>query len=295
MTSLWVAPSFNPVAVAIGPLAIRWYALAYIAGLLGGWFYARYLAKRPSLWGAQKPPSMLDIDDLIVYVALGVVLGGRLGQVLFYDLSYYAQRPVEILMIWRGGMSFHGGLLGSLIAVAFYSRSRKLSAFSMFDLCCTVVPLGLFLGRIANFINGELWGRPAIGIANFPNFPYAMVFPSADDGIPRYPSQLYEAFAEGFLLFLLMALSVRLFGFRRPGMLSGIFLIGYAIARSICELFREPDVGFLFESDWAVLGGGLTMGMLLSIPMLLCGVGIVAWARTARPQGIPTGTGKGAA
>jgi len=295
MTDVWVAPIFNPIAFSIGPLSVRWYALAYIVGLLGGWFYARQLAKRETLWGEQKPPSMLNIDDLIVYVALGVVLGGRLGQVLFYDLSYYLKHPLEILMVWRGGMSFHGGLLGSLLAVAVYSHSRRLDMFSMFDLCCTVVPIGLFLGRIANFINGELWGRPAPGVPGFPNFPYAMIFPTAEDDIPRYPSQLYEALAEGFLLFLLMALAVRLFGFRRPGTLSGIFLIGYAVARSICELFREPDIGFLFESDWSVLGGGLTMGMLLSLPMFVCGVLIVVLARKGWTKGIAAGPGTNAA
>lgn len=278
MENVWTAPLFNPVAFSVGPLDVRWYALAYIVGLLGGWYYARKLAQRPKLWAPQNPPSMTQVDDLVVYVALGVVLGGRLGQVLFYDRAYYFENPVEILKVWQGGMSFHGGLLGSLVAVALFSRLRKLNMFAMFDMCCTVVPIGLFLGRIANFINGELWGRVARDVPQFPDFPYAMAFPYARDGQPRYPSQLYEAFAEGVVLFILMAIAVRAFGFRRPGIVSGIFLIGYSLARGICEMFREPDVGFVIGGDWPVLGGGITMGTFLSLPMMLCGVVVILFA-----------------
>lgn len=284
METVWTAPIFNNVAFSIGPLDVRWYALAYIAGLLGGWFYARKLAQRPPLWAPQRAPSMTEVDDLLVYVALGVVLGGRLGQVLFWEYDYYWANPVEILKVWKGGMAFHGGLLGALIAVALFSRLRKLNMFALFDLCCTVVPIGLFLGRIANFINGELWGRVAEGVAQFPSFPYAMAFPYANDGLARYPSQLYEAFGEGLVLFIIMAIGVRLFGFRRPGIQSGIFLIGYCLARSICEIFREPEAGFVIGGDWSVLGGGVTLGQALSIPMILGGIAVIAIAAAGKTR-----------
>ncbi len=259
-------PAIDPVAVAIGPLQIKWYALAYIVGLVGGWFYAKRLVSAPSLWGAVRRPTPLDIDDLIVWVALGVVLGGRIGYVLFYNLAAYLSHPAEILAIWRGGMSFHGGFLGAVLALVLFARRRGLNPYAMLDLAAVVVPIGLFFGRIANFVNGELWGRPA------PDFPYAIVFPNGGP-LPRHPSQLYEAVAEGLVLFILMALAVRRFGFRRPGLLGGLFVVGYAIARTTCEFFREPDpqLGFLFGTHVGALGGGITMGMLLCVPMLLIG------------------------
>jgi phosphatidylglycerol:prolipoprotein diacylglycerol transferase len=266
-------PAIDPVAIAIGPIAIRWYALAYVVGLLGGWFYARRLAARAEFWKPLRQPTANDIDDLIVWVALGVVLGGRLGYVLFYNLETYLADPAEILAVWRGGMSFHGGFLGSALAVVAFARSRGLNPFAMLDLAATVTPIGLFFGRIANFINGELWGRPA------PDFPFAVVFPHAGP-VPRHPSQLYEAFGEGLVLFVVMAFAVRRFGFRRPGLLGGIFVLGYASARIVCEFFREPDpqLGFLFGASVDALGGGITMGMLLSVPMALVGVAFVALA-----------------
>ncbi|GJD66096.1 prolipoprotein diacylglyceryl transferase [Methylobacterium frigidaeris] len=259
-------PAIDPVAVAIGPLQIKWYALAYIVGLVGGWFYAKRLVSAPSLWGAVRRPTPLDIDDLIVWVALGVVLGGRIGYVLFYNLAAYLSHPAEILAIWRGGMSFHGGFLGAVLALVLFARRRGLNPYAMLDLAAVVVPIGLFFGRIANFVNGELWGRPA------PDFPYAIVFPNGGP-LPRHPSQLYEAVAEGLVLFILMAVAVRRFGFRRPGLLGGLFVVGYAIARTTCEFFREPDpqLGFLFGTHVGALGGGITMGMLLCVPMLLVG------------------------
>ncbi|MCF4126658.1 prolipoprotein diacylglyceryl transferase [Methylobacterium sp. SyP6R] len=259
-------PAIDPVAVAIGPLQIKWYALAYIVGLVGGWYYAKRLVSAPALWGAVRRPTALDIDDLIVWVALGVVLGGRIGYVLFYNLAAYLSHPAEILAIWRGGMSFHGGFLGAVLALVLFSRRRGLNTYAMLDLAAVVVPIGLFFGRIANFVNGELWGRPA------PDFPYAIVFPNGGP-LPRHPSQLYEAFAEGLVLFVLMAIAVRRFGFRRPGLLGGLFVVGYAIARTTCEFFREPDpqLGFLFGTHVGALDGGITMGMLLCVPMLLAG------------------------
>ena len=261
-------PSIDPIAFAIGPFAIRWYALAYIAGLVGGWYLARRLATKAPLWGTLKQPSTTDVDDLIVWVALGVVLGGRVGYVLFYNFESYLRNPLEMLAIWRGGMSFHGGFLGAVLAIVLFARSRGLHALALLDMAAVVTPIGLFFGRIANFVNGELWGRPA------PDFPYAVIFPHAGP-IPRYPSQLFEAMTEGAILFVIMLFAVRRFGFRRPGLLGGIFVAGYALARIGCEFFREPDaqLGFLFGSAG---GAGITMGMLLSVPMLIVGL-VVIW------------------
>ncbi len=266
-------PILDPVAFSIGPFAVRWYALAYVAGLLGGWFYAKRLAAKAELWGSLRRPKPTDIDDLIVWVALGVVLGGRTGYVLFYNLSAYLQNPLEALAVWRGGMSFHGGFLGAVLALALFARSRGLNALALLDMAAVVTPIGLFFGRIANFINGELWGRPA------PDFPYAVVFPHAGPE-PRHPSQLYEAFGEGLVLFVVMAIAARTFGFRRPGLLGGIFVLGYAMARIVCEFFREPDaqLGFLFGSSVQGLGGGVTMGMLLSVPMAIVGIVFIIMA-----------------
>ena len=266
-------PIIDPIAISIGPIAIRWYALAYVAGLLGGWFYAKRLAARADLWGSLRQPKAIDVDDLIVWVALGVVLGGRVGYVLFYNLGTYLSQPSEIFAIWRGGMSFHGGFLGAILAIVLFARSRSLNPLAMLDMAAVVTPIGLFFGRIANFINGELWGRPA------PDFPYAVVFPHAGPE-PRHPSQLYEALGEGLILFIIMAFAARRFGFRRPGLLGGIFVLGYAVARIVCEFFREPDeqLGFLFGSSIQALSGGITMGMLLSIPMALVGAGAIVMA-----------------
>lgn len=276
-------PAIDPVAVAIGPFAIRWYALAYVAGLLGGWFYARRLAARADLWEPLKRPSPIDIDDLIVWVALGVVLGGRLGYVLFYNLDAYLSRPMEVFAIWHGGMSFHGGFLGAILAIVALARSRGLNPLALLDMAAVVTPIGLFFGRIANFINGELWGRAA------PDFPYAVVFPEAGP-LARHPSQLYEAFAEGLVLFVILAVAVRRLGFRRPGLIGGIFVLGYALARIACEFFREPDrqLGFLFGSSVPLLGGGITMGMLLSVPMALVGAAMIVLAArgATRPRAL---------
>jgi phosphatidylglycerol---prolipoprotein diacylglyceryl transferase len=276
-------PAIDPVAVSIGPFAVRWYALAYVVGLLGGWFYARRLAAREALWKPLRRPTRTDIDDVIVWVALGVVLGGRIGYVLFYNFETYLAQPSEILAVWRGGMSFHGGFLGAILALVLFARSRGLNPLALLDMAAVVAPVGLFFGRIANFINGELWGRPA------PDFPLAVVFPHAGP-VPRHPSQLYEAFGEGLLLFVVMAWAVRRFGFQRPGLLGGLFVLGYAAARIVCEFFREPDaqLGFLFGSDVAGLGGGITMGMLLSIPMALVGLGILLLAArgATRPRSV---------
>ncbi len=257
-------PSIDPVLIEIGPFAIRWYALAYIVGLVVGWRYVRWLVQRP---GWRLTP--LEIDDLLLYVTLGVVLGGRLGYVLFYRPGYYLSEPLEALAVWQGGMSFHGGTLGVIFAMWLFAQLRNRSFLEIGDAVVCAIPIGLFLGRIANFINAELYGRVT-------DVPWGMVFPHGGP-MPRHPSQLYEAALEGIVLFLVLAA----FAWRprdpnTAGRLGGIFLIGYALARSFAELFREPDahLGFL----WA----GLTMGQLLSLPMLLAGLALVVWS-FARP------------
>jgi phosphatidylglycerol---prolipoprotein diacylglyceryl transferase len=261
-------PDFDPVAIWIGPFGIRWYALAYIAGLLGGLWWARRLAGAASLWGDRRRPSGEDLDDLLLWATLGVILGGRLAYVMFYQTGYYLAKPLEIFAIWSGGMSFHGGLAGAALAMALFARSRSLPVLSFFDVVAAVAPLGLLLGRIANFINGELWGRAA-------TVPWAFVFPTGG-ATPRHPSQLYEAATEGLLLLIVLAVASRRGALKRPGLMTGIFGAGYALARIFCEFFREPDpqLGFIF-------GGFATMGMLLSLPMLAIGVWLVLRARAA--------------
>jgi len=258
-------PAIDPIAVAIGPFAIRWYALAYIVGLLLGWRYCLWLAKRPPAVASQAV-----IDDFLVWATLGVVLGGRTGYVLFYKPSFYFQNPGEILQLWHGGMSFHGGALGVIVALFLFCRQRSLSFFAFADIITAAIPIGLFFGRVANFINAELWGRTT-------SVPWGVIFPGPDAGFqPRHPSQLYEAGLEGLLLFALLAVAVwRFRTLRQVGLTSGLFLIGYAVCRIVAELFREPDaqLGFLFA--------GTTMGQLLSLPMLAFGIAIVWRARRA--------------
>ncbi|HEY5795386.1 MAG TPA: prolipoprotein diacylglyceryl transferase [Bosea sp. (in: a-proteobacteria)] len=267
-------PMIDPVALQLGPLTVKWYGLAYVVGLLGGWWYARRLVSAEGLWGGRARPKPEELDDMLLFVALGVVLGGRLGFVLFYDLPRYLERPQDIVAIWQGGMSFHGGLIGAATGLWLFARRRGYPALSVFDLAAAVVPIGLFLGRIANFINAELWGRPA------PDVTWAMVFPNAGP-LPRHPSQLYEALGEGILLFVLLALLVRAGGFRKPGLVAGVFGMGYAVARIVCEFFREPDpqLGFLFGSSVDALSGGITMGMLLSLPLFAAGLFLALRAR----------------
>jgi len=269
-------PMIDPVALQLGPLTVKWYGLAYVVGLLGGWWYARRLVSAEGLWAGRARPKAEELDDMLLFVALGVVLGGRLGFVLFYDLPRYLARPQDIIAIWQGGMSFHGGLIGAATGLWLFARRRGYPALSVFDLAAAVVPIGLFLGRIANFINAELWGRPA------PDVPWAMVFPNAGP-LPRHPSQLYEALGEGILLFILLALLVRMGGLRRPGLVAGVFGMGYAVARIVCEFFREPDpqLGFLFGRSVDALSGGVTMGMLLSLPLFAAGLVLVLRARRA--------------
>jgi phosphatidylglycerol---prolipoprotein diacylglyceryl transferase len=261
-------PYIDPVLVTIGPLPIRWYALAYIAGLLLGWAYARSLVKRKDFWDSTQAPTPVDVDDLLVYAAMGVILGGRLGYVLFYNGAFYLTHPAEIFALWNGGMSFHGGLVGTILAIYILARRKGISVLSLTDVCAAAAPIGILLGRVANFIKPELWGRPT-------DVPWAMVFPGAGP-LPRHPSQLYEAALEGVLLFFVLRLAVRLGGLRRPGLVSGLFAVGYGVARIACEFFREPDpqLGFLI--------GGTTMGILLSLPLIAAGILVMARARGAR-------------
>jgi phosphatidylglycerol:prolipoprotein diacylglycerol transferase len=265
-------PVFQPVLVTIGPFAIRWYALSYIFGILLGWLYARLLIRSTSLWGGPPPLKVADYDDFVVWVTLGIVLGGRIGYVLFYNFSQFAAHPLEILEVWKGGMSFHGGFLGCVVTVVLFAHLRGISILSLGDLTCAAGPIGLFLGRLANFVNGELWGRPT-------DVPWAMVFPHAGP-LPRHPSQLYEAALEGVVLFSVLAIAVRMGALRRPGLIIGLFAMIYAVMRTFSEFFREPDVqlGFLWNIP------GLTMGMLLSVPLFLAGAGFAAVALSREPK-----------
>ena len=258
-------PDFDPVLIHIGPLAIRWYALAYVAGILLGWRYAVRLVRNHRLWGAQTPTANpVQIDDLVLWITLGVILGGRLGYVLFYDSQLIWTDPLEILKVWHGGMSFHGGLIGVCLAIAGFARANKIDILKLGDLVAPVVPLGLGFGRIAIFINGELLGRPT-------TLPWGVIFPDAPTLEPRHPSQLYEAALEGLLLFLVLRfLTHRKLWLQRRGGLVGAFLVGYAIIRISLENVRQPDV---FMPNFPL---GLTMGMMLSIPMLLIG-GFLIW------------------
>ncbi len=263
-------PAIDPVLVSVGPLAVRWYALAYIVGILLGWLYARALIRNARLWGGPAPLTTLDFDDFVLWATLGVILGGRIGYVLFYNLPHFAQHPAEILELWKGGMSFHGGFLGCVAAVLLFGWKRNIPVLSLGDVTCAVGPIGLLLGRLANFINGELWGRAAD-----PDLPWAMVFPHGGP-LPRHPSQLYEAGLEGIVLFVALALLIRGDALKRPGFVIGAFAALYGLARIAGEFFREPDpqLGFLW--------GGLTMGMLLSVPMIVAGLVFMAIARRGR-------------
>ena len=257
-------PDIDPVALRLGPVVIRWYALSYIAGLTGGWRYLRWLAAK-----SQSKFTALQIDDFLVWATVGTVLGGRLGYILFYKPSFYLADPIQILQLWHGGMSFHGGALGVITALILYCRRYKIDILEFGDLLCCVVPLGLFFGRVANFINGELWGRVADDTV-----PWAMVFPSDPSQLPRHPSQLYEAGLEGLALLAILHLLWRNEAVRqRRGTLAGVFLLGYGVARAIVEFFRQPDdfLGFLW--------GGATMGQLLSVPLMIAGLLFIVKAK----------------
>lgn len=258
-------PTIDPVLISLGPFAIRWYAIAYIAGIVLAWRLVLWLiARGNSAW------SRKDADDFVVWATVGIILGGRLGYVLFYKPEFYLFHPHEILFIWQGGMSFHGGLLGVTGAIVLFCRRRGLNLLAVADMIAVAGPIGLFFGRIANFINAELYGRTT-------DVPWAVVFPNGGP-LARHPSQLYEAGLEGIVLFAIMVLLYFGTAMRhRPGFLTGIFVSGYTAARLFVELFREPDAHLGF------LAGGITMGQVLSLPLLLFGLLLIAWALHRAP------------
>jgi phosphatidylglycerol:prolipoprotein diacylglycerol transferase len=250
-------PAIDPIIFQAGPLAIRWYSLAYICGLLFAWRYMLRLAAR-----SPDVASHEDIDDFLIWATLGIVLGGRIGYTLFYNFDYYAANPLAALQIWKGGMSFHGGVLGVIFSGLFFVKRRGISPLRFADIVACATPVGLMLGRLANFINGELFGRVS-------DVPWAMVFPRGGPE-PRHPSQLYEAVLEGLVLFVVLAVLSRSEIIRkRPGVLLGVFLLGYALARTTVELFRQPD------AHLGILAAGLTMGQWLSLPMVVGGIYLI--------------------
>ena len=275
-------PDIDPVLIAIGPLGIHWYGLGYVVGILFAWWYSRKLASTPRLWANDSAPMKPeDLDDFVVWAAVGVVAGGRIGYILFYDFARYIANPLDMVAIWQGGMSFHGGLLGVTLAMILFARRRGIPTWSLFDVVAAGVPVGLGLVRVANFINAELWGRPT-------DVSWGVIFCNdrlrnlqtglcAAGDVPRHPSQLYEAGLEGIVLFLVLLWLVwGLKKLKTPGFVGGAFICGYGLSRIIVEFFRVPDaqIGYL-------LGGWLTMGMVLSLPMVFAGIWVMATAKPA--------------
>ncbi len=280
-----ISPDIFTITLFGRDFALRWYAMAYLVGLIGGWRIIVALMRRPGLWGGTAPMAPERVEELLTWIVAGVVLGGRLGFVLFYEPAYYLANPGQIPILWQGGMSFHGGFLGVVVAAWLFARRNGIAPLRLADALAVATPLGLFLGRIANFINAELWGRPT-------TLPWGVVFPGeAAQTCPgvvgpcaRHPSQLYEAGMEGILLGLALLWLVRRGGLRRPGMAMGLFLAGYGLARFVVEFFRQADAQFVAAGNpWGhVVGGpvwGLTMGQLLSLPMILVGLAFVLRAR----------------
>ena len=279
-----ISPDIFSITIAGREFALRWYAMAYLAGLLIGWRIIVALMRRPRLWGGTAPMPPEKVEELLTWVVVGVILGGRLGFVLFYEPAWYLANPGQIIKVWQGGMSFHGGFLGVVLAAWAYARRNGIAPLRLADALAIAAPVGLFLGRIANFINAELWGRPTTA-------PWGGIFPgeAAQDcpGVEglcaRHPSQLYEAGLEGLLLGLVLFLLVRRGGLARPGLALGVFLSGYGLSRFVVEFFRQADAQFVTPGNpWGhVLGGpvwGITMGQLLSLPMIAVGLGFALWA-----------------
>jgi len=267
-------PDIDPIAIQIGPVAVRWYALAYLAGVTLGALYGMLLLGRKSLWANSAPPfKPAEIWDFAFWTMLAIVIGGRLGYVLFYNLPYYLANPLQAINTLDGGMSYHGGMLGLMLAGILFTRSKQGNWLSALDLLGAVATIGICLGRVANFINAELYGAPT-------TLPWGVVFPTDPLGLPRHPSQLYEALLEGVLLFLIIRIATHVFyALRRPGLVAGIFAIGYALSRIAVEFVRLPDtqLGYLY-------GGWLTMGQVLSLPILLGGLALVIYAAMKKPR-----------
>lgn len=248
-------PDIDPIAFQIGPLAVRWYGLAYFFGIMGGIWLGKHYAGKYPVFGL----SRTEFEDFGFLSIFGVLIGGRLGSVLFYNLDFYLDNPIEIFKVWNGGMSFHGGLIGVLVVAAIFCRRRRIGFLDLGDVLACVAPIGLLFGRLANFVNGELWGRPT-------TVSWGMVFPQAD-AQPRHPSQLYEAGLEGLVLLVVLALLIRVPALRlRPGFLGGVFLAGYGLFRFLVEYSREPDAGLI---------GFLTRGQAYSLPMVVAGAWLI--------------------
>jgi len=266
----WESLGLDPVALQLGGFQLRWYSLAYIVGIIAAWVLLARMIRKPG-----SPMTAAHLDDLITWCTLGVILGGRAGYVLFYNPAQYAADPLSVFKLWEGGMAFHGGLAGVILAIMLYARAKGLSALRILDYVAVVTPIGLMLGRLANFVNGELWGRPTDGS-------WGIIFPDAGPE-PRHPSQLYEAATEGLLLLVLLsvlfwATNARL----KPGLLGGVFITGYGLSRFVIEYFREPD------AQLGILSMGLTMGQLLSLPMILFGLWLLATTGNRSPSNLPT-------
>jgi phosphatidylglycerol:prolipoprotein diacylglycerol transferase len=265
-------PNIDPVIFQIGPLAVHWYGLGYVVGILFAWWYARRLVENDRLWPAGgEPIKPIDIDDFLIWAAAGVVLGGRIGYILFYDFARYIENPAAIFAVWQGGMSFHGGLTGVTISMILFARRRGFSPWSLFDIIAAGAPVGFGLVRLTNFINSELWGRQT-------DVPWAFVFPTGGP-VERHPSQLYEAALEGLVLFVILRILTHSgLKLKQPGFVAGAMIAGYGSARIVVEFFREPDahIGYL-------AGGWLTMGMILSLPMVLLGIWAMMRARRSAP------------
>ena len=270
--SSFTFPEISPIALQVGPLDIHWYGIGYVVSILFVWWYAKRLAATPHLWsGNAAPVAAIDLDDFVMWAAVGVVAGGRIGYILFYDLSAYLADPLSIFAVWKGGMSYHGGFLGTTLAMILFAKKRGIPVWSMFDIVAAGVPFGLGVVRMANFVNSELWGRVT-------DVPWGVIFPNGGPD-PRHPSQLYEAALEGVVLFaVLFLLTHRSLKMKTPGYIAGAFVAGYGLSRIVVEFFRMPDaqLGYL-------AGGWLTMGMVLSTPMVLAGL----WAMTSAKQGEP--------
>lgn len=283
-----ISPDIFTITLAGREFALRWYAMAYLVGLVLGWRIIVALMRRPALWGGKSPMAAEKVEELLTWVVAGVVLGGRLGFVLFYEPSFYFSNPAEIIKVWNGGMSFHGGFLGVVVAAWLYARRNGILPLNLADALAVAAPAGLLLGRLANFINAELWGRPT-------DVPWGVIFPgeaaqscaTAAGPCARHPSQLYEAGLEGILLGLILWILVRRGGLQKPGLALGVFLAGYGLSRFVVEFFRQADARFITPDNpfGHVVGGpvwGITMGQLLSLPMVLVGLGFIVWALRRR-------------